>query len=931
VLASTLLRAAPVAVAAMLLALPCSALGASHKTRAIDAAPWVTDGFGSSSAALLTGRSSFSGQHGPASDHLPAVRENVELVGKLEMDTPDRYKEGEFQADVLPGQIADLAVYKNTAYLNSWSEPSCERGGFFSVDISNPAQPQQLAFVPAREDTYHGEGAHAITLATGPSAGRDILAVNNEPCSAGQPDDILGVGGFELYDVTNPASPVWLTKDTDPVTAGDQAPGDKSPDEPEDSSHADTTQDPAEVPNSNHSIFAWQDKGKAYVVIVDNTELHDVDIFDITNPRAPKFIADLDLVVMAEEQGIDIIGNSANGNAIFHHDMVVKKIGNVQTMLVSYWDAGYIKLNVNDPANPKIIGDSDFGTTDPLTGRKPPEGNGHEAEFSHDNRYVLAADEDFSTYRLPKFELTDGPHAGEYPAGEFGFTKPMASLDDNTLNGPTLFGGYGCSVDNKIPTAPGGLTLGPDEESIIVLSRGPQSATADPSAPYPACTFQQKAENAAAKGWDAVIIGNHHTGSGNGTEPDAALCGSGTFADIIAVCLGHRAMHFLFDDPEGTRPEDYSVPYDNTKEPQVGDVGARISTESLFDGWGYTHLYRNTGSDLEAVDHFAIEEALDERYAFGFGDLTVHEFATDPDTNVAYSSYYGGGMRVFTFGEDGLSQTGKFIDDGGNNFWGVEVVTTDQGERLFAGSDRDYGLYLLRYTGPGAPPTPAPSGGGGAGGPAAGGAPGAGAPGGGTLKTTGCENRFLGTPARDLITGTEGSDQIRTAAGDDVIDARAGDDCLFGDEGADVIDGESGNDRLEGSVGDDRLLGNEGDDVLIGAGGVDRLSGDDGDDRLSGGAKRDILAGHDGVDVLFGGSGRDGISGGRGNDRISGGSGADRITPGGGADRVIAAGGNDRIRARDGRKDRISCGSGRDTVTADRIDVLTGCERVTRR
>ena len=49
--------------------------------------------------------------------------------------------------------------------------------------------------------------------------------------------------------------------------------------------------------------------------------------------------------------------------------MVVKTIDGVQTMLVSYWDAGYIKLDVTDPANPKIIGDSDFGTQDPVMKR----------------------------------------------------------------------------------------------------------------------------------------------------------------------------------------------------------------------------------------------------------------------------------------------------------------------------------------------------------------------------------------------------------------------------------------------------------------------------------------------------------------------------------------------------------------------------------
>ena len=44
---------------------------------------------------------------------------------------------------------------------------------------------------------------------------------------------------------------------------------------------------------------------------------------------------------------------------------------------------------------------------------------------------------------------------------------------------------------------------------------------------------------------------------------------------------------------------------------------------------------------------------------------------------------------------------------GGNDFWGVEQFTTADGERLIAGSDRDAGLYLFRYTGPGAPVRPA--------------------------------------------------------------------------------------------------------------------------------------------------------------------------------------------------------------------------------
>jgi hypothetical protein len=677
--------------------------GAAASQRPSDAArPWIKSGLSTPAAQRLVGRSTFSaptsGQHGAISLHLPAVRENVELVGKLEVNTPEEFRfdpetgeQDDTEPPVVEGQIADVAVYKNAAYLASWAEPSCKRGGFFSVDISNPAQPRQLAFVPALEDTYHGEGMHVVTF-----NGRDILAANNEPCGAN------GVGGFDLYDVTDPANPVTLV----------QGYGDQSPTEDDFIALGSVTQDPNEVPNSNHSIFLWEDRGKLYAVIVDNTELNDVDIFDVTNPSAPQFIADIDLDTLAFDQNFDIY-DSSNSLQFFHHDMVVKKIGNVQTMLISYWDHGYVKLNVNNPTNPVLIGDSDFGTTDPLTGAEPPEGNGHQAEFSHDNEFVLAADEDFAPYRAGNFEITSGPNAGEYEASEVPGGTSVTFLPDLTLNGPVVYGGYGCPDLDGPGGDPGSKPIPPrssvglpplatGEEAIVVLQRGP---TGDPENPEAACFPGQKAANAIAAGYDAVLIVNRHPGA------DGAACGSGGFPSsppIVTLCTTHDAFHRLFGETPSAE-----VPYPPGHGPDLGQVGEKVTADSVFDGWGYTHLYRNVpGGDLEPIDHFSIEEGLDPRYAFGFGDLSVHEFATDPNVNLAYSAYYAGGMRVFQFGDDGLEQTGKFIDEGGNNFWGVEVVTTSQGERLFAGSDRDFGLYLLRYTGPGAVPKPSPQGGG---------------------------------------------------------------------------------------------------------------------------------------------------------------------------------------------------------------------------
>lgn len=48
--------------------------------------------------------------------------------------------------------------------------------------------------------------------------------------------------------------------------------------------------------------------------------------------------------------------------------------------------------------------------------------------------------------------------------------------------------------------------------------------------------------------------------------------------------------------------------------------------------------------------------------------------------------------------DDTLREVGRFIDDRGNDFWGVQVFTHG-GKEFVAASDRDYGLYIFQYTG----------------------------------------------------------------------------------------------------------------------------------------------------------------------------------------------------------------------------------------
>ena len=103
-------------------------------------------------------------------------------------------------------------------------------------------------------------------------------------------------------------------------------------------------------------------------------------------------------------------------------------------------------------------------------------------------------------------------------------------------------------------------------------------------------------------------------------------------------------------------------------------------------------------------------------------------------------------------------------------------------------------------------------------------------------------------------------------------------------------------------------------------------------DTLSGTARNDTLRGLAGNDLLRGLGGDDTLLGGPGNDRLFGGQGNDRLVGGTGLDRLYGGDGKDRLETRDGLRDTLDCGAGRDVAIADKLDVIArNCERISRR
>lgn len=579
-------------------------------------------------------------QHGEDEGHLLGTG----AFGKVELVSVEELYDAS-DPNLGPGLIADVGVDPDHdyAYLANWGFPDCaapESGGvkspdagIYVVDISDLTDPELVNFIPTHQDTRPGEGVQVATITTTFFDG-DVLAFNHEACGKNYK------GGFALWDVTNPLKPKQLADGV----------GDRT-----------VNGSPRMVSDANesHSVFIWDAGDHAYLVAQDEWESTDVDIFDITNPRHPVLVSEIDL------NAFDVAQPELDLTSSFLHDMVVKEIGGEFIMLLSYWDGGYALLNVSDPADPVFLADTDFAAVDPLllemTGTSlTPEGNAHQAEFTSDNRFFIGTDEDFASFRV-----VVGSTAGTFNATPGTDVPP---IDPTTpIGGDAAYVGLACT-GMPLPTA------GETGASIAVVERG-------------TCTFTEKATNVSAAGYDAGVVFNHV----GGCDARVTMAVEG---DIPFVFVGRTAGLTLLGVADAHCAD---------AAPAVATVVSGVTLSAVFDGWGYVHLF--DASTLADLDQYAIDEAMDPALASGFGDLSVHEVAADPqDASLAYLSYYAGGLRAVEIQCTNPAQTstcelvevGGYLDPRGNNFWGVETFVGGDGVTYILASDRDSGLWVFR-------------------------------------------------------------------------------------------------------------------------------------------------------------------------------------------------------------------------------------------
>lgn len=558
----------------------------------------------------------------------PAVRtarkaRNISLVGSLK---GDEFNQGVF---------ADVAGYKNLAFLGKWRE-ACPGTGVDIIDISRPSAPVKLADTLDYADTSM-EDMQAVAV-----AGRDVLAIGLQDCAN---DDTPGVGksGMELYDITNPRSPQLLSF-FDVDAFGADVGG---------VHELDVTTTPS------GRVLALLSVPNLEADTSDNAGLNgtgDLLVVDITDPVNPSLAGEWGVL---DEPSLGVpfyLGVRQGGDARTYLHSVRANADGTRAYL-SYWDAGVIMLDISAPGGPVFLGRTSFQAGE--------EGNAHSVADAREGSLLVQADEDYTPFHL---EFTSNAFTGTRPAVEAAFTPQIQTLPGRQMAGEMVYVGRGCPAGSITGTNPEDPYLADPAGKIALIERG-------------GCRFDNKVGRAQSAGATGVIVFNSVAGGealvlmgGNNpvTMPD------GTVVNItVPAVFVQRSTGLLLRD--GTPP-----------------VTARAAL--VFDGWGYLRIFDiSDPANPRALSTFATANTNNEAVADA-GTWSVHNPEIRGNTVFA-SWYSDGVRVIDLSRPAAPQEIGFWTGAGAPadapavNIWSV----VPHGGLLLA-SDRNYGLYILKLT-----------------------------------------------------------------------------------------------------------------------------------------------------------------------------------------------------------------------------------------
>lgn len=546
----------------------------------------------------------------------------------------------------------DVWAHAGYAYTGTFNNPcgGDPEAGIWVWDVQNKNKPEFVTVIPSPV----GSRTNDVRVAAMNSG--NILVHSNESCAGGP-------GGFEIYNVDDPANPVYQASvridELNPISnalfGGITDVG-------------------------VHNLWLFTDGERDYATTVAESAFDNFRIYDITDPTNPTLAAawgaeeifdpgvgeetsDVSRVLAA---ALDLLSGYGASQNKFLHDVTISADGN--SAYLSNWDAGLVLLDISDPSDPQLVSVA----IDVANGSLDGEVNSHSAWMSEDGSIVVEGEEDFSAWEgtippsnltmdgsatpgdptIPgtaisttagddfeanqtgnigytdgtSIEVTDGPLKGNsYPAVELSTAAGSPTFaDTGTVSGELVWIGRACGLTQGDAILNSGAL---DPGDIAVVRRG-------------ACEFDEKAQTAAAAGAAAVVISNNQSST----------------------------------PWSGLRIWDYSDP-------------ANPVLASTFD----TTCSASTAPGGSCAAN---------------GTYSVHNVQVETTGNQvkAYVSWYWDGMLVLDVTDPyNPVEIARFLDnstnDGlANDFWGVYK---EENSPWIYGSDRNGGLYVFKEYGAG--------------------------------------------------------------------------------------------------------------------------------------------------------------------------------------------------------------------------------------
>jgi hypothetical protein len=278
------------------------------------------------------------------------------------------------------GFNGDVWTHEGFAYVGHWGFtdwatgnarfcPSAPNNGVAVVDATDAAEPVMVARLQNPEGTS-AEDVVVYTAESGPLAGRDIAVSGIQVCG-GSRSDMSFPRGLQLWDVTDPAHPTELGFwDAECCTRGVHE------FEVEHRADLGRTFAYATVPTSRYPDDATPSGYR------DADGDGDFRLIDITDPTSPFEVSDWGIQEVGGPfdggQGCDPDANYGHGAEPSADGMLV---------FLSYWDSGFVRLDLTDPATPVYTGRTVYPAN--------ADGDAHSSQFDEGRNLLFGADEDF--------------------------------------------------------------------------------------------------------------------------------------------------------------------------------------------------------------------------------------------------------------------------------------------------------------------------------------------------------------------------------------------------------------------------------------------------------------------------------------------------------------------------------------------------------